>query len=144
MLEYVFFDAVIRDRFVAFLQARGVEASLPEEADDEGFIVMVPDDLEEALADAIDEQYEQLLEETAAMADAADGDEARSAAGVRVLLSDETPCNVRIDPQLMARLLNCISLEELRDLVQEIAWQVEDPDDSPICHTRERKNGGCA
>lgn len=141
MLEYVFFHSALRERFIQFLQAHQVAVSVPEEAA-EHLLVMVPDDLDDELSYAIDTLYEQLLEETAEMVDAADGEQAHSAAGVRVLLADQTPCNIRIDPQLMSRLLGCISLEELRDLVQEIAWQVEDPDDSPICHRRERKTGG--
>lgn len=48
---------------------------------------------------------------------------------------------VRLAPGLMARMLGCITLEELRDLVQDIALQVEDPDDLPVCHSREQQSG---
>lgn len=128
MLEYMFFDERIRDQFVKFLADRGVEAGA---GDDEDLIVLVPEDLDDALADDVDEEFERLLQATPEML----GDDAveKSAAGVMVQLSDGTPCQVRLDPDLMARLMNCLSLEELRDLVQDIAMAVENPDDGPIC-----------
>lgn len=130
MLEYMFFDERIRERFGEFLKAKGVEYSF---SDKDGLIVMVPEDLSEELDDLIDEQYEKLLQETAEQLEDQVID--RSAAGVCVQLSDGRPCQVRIDPALLARMLGCITLEELRDLVQEIAVAVENPDDRPICHT---------
>ncbi len=134
MLEYMFFDERVRERFGEFLKSKGVEYCF---SDENGLVVMVPEDLPEELDEAIDKQYEKLLQETAELLE----DEVieHSAAGVRVQLSDGTPCQVRIDPDLFARMLGCITLEELRDLVQDIALGVENPDDRPICHTPDGK-----
>ncbi|SCZ59476.1 hypothetical protein [Thiohalomonas denitrificans] len=134
MLEYLFFDESIRDRFGEFLKTKGVEYRF---SDKNGLIAMVPEELSEELDAAIDEQYEKLLQETAELLE----DEVieHSAAGVRVQLSDGTPCQVRIDPDLFARMLGCITLEELRELVQDIALAVENPDDESICHTPDGK-----
>lgn len=134
MLEYVFFDEGVRDKFAAFVRSRGVVCEL---VDDDGLIAKVPEDVEEAIADAIDEEYEALLQETAELLEDEVVDKA--AAGVMVQLSDGTPCQVRLDPSLMARMLGCISLEELRDLVQDIAVAVENPDAGPICHTPDKR-----
>jgi hypothetical protein len=41
---------------------------------------------------------------------------------------------VRLDPDLVGRILGCISMEELRDMVQEVARWVELKDNSPLCH----------
>jgi len=139
MLEYVFFDAGIRVRFVEFLHERGVAAEL---SDADGFIAGIPEDLDDELSDAIDECYDHLLQENADLLESSEGGLDRHAAGVRVQLSGGTPCMVRLAPELMARMLGCITLEELRDLVQDIALQVEDPDDLPVCHTRELRSGG--
>lgn len=138
MLEYVFFDTGVRERFVEFLRGYGVEAALSEA---DGFIAAIPEDLDDELSDRIDEVYDRLLQDDADLLESSEGGLEKHAAGVRVLLSDGTPCMVRLAPELMARLLGCITLEELRDMVQEIALQVEDPDDLPVCHTRERKSG---
>ena len=133
MLEYIFFEASLRDKFIDFLRERGVTAEL---ADDDGFIAKIPDDLEDELSDEIDECYDLLLQENADMLESQEGGVEKSAAGVRVQLSDGTPCMVRLSPELLSRMLGCITMEELRDMVQAIALQVEDPDDLPVCHTR--------
>lgn len=135
MLEYVFFDTGLRQRFVDFLREHDVTAEL---SDADGYIAAIPEDLDDDLSERIDEVYDRLLQDNADLLESSEGGVERHAAGVRVQLSDGTPCMVRLAPELLARLLGCISLEELRDMVQEIALQVEDPDDLPVCHTREQ------
>lgn len=136
MLEYIFFDISLRGKFVEYLRARGVEAEL---SDNDGFLVSIADDLDDELSDGIDAYYEVLLQENAALLEGTEDGLEKSAAGVRVQLADGTPCMVRLDPDLMARLLGCLGLEELRDMVQAIAEQVEDPDDRPLCHTAKQR-----
>ena len=130
MFEYMFFDEGLRQKFVAFARERDVDVQSTD--DETGCIAEVPEDLDDEVADAIDEYYEQLLQETADIMEDGDGLE-KSAAAVQVSLSDGTKSNIMFDPDLMARLLNCITTEELRDLVQDIAHGVENPDDRPIC-----------
>lgn len=132
MLEYLFFDAAIRDKFVAFLEEHKVEFRLND--DDESLIAEVPEDLDEELADAIDECYEKLLQETAELLEQTDDAMEKNVAGVQVQLGDGTICTVRLDPDLVGRILNCISMAELRDMVQEVALWVERRDNSPLCH----------
>jgi hypothetical protein len=132
MLEYVFFDEGIRHKFVEFLRERGVEA---ECSDEEGCIAAIPEDLDDALADDIDACYEMLLQETAELLEQGEHAMEKNVAGVTFQLSDGTPCTVRLDPDLVARILNCISMEEFRDMVQLIATGVENPDNRPLCHT---------
>ncbi len=132
MLEYVFFDETIRDKFVAFLKEKKVDCQV---SDDESFIVEIPDDLGAELDDAIDNQYEQLLQETAELMEQGEDALEKNVAGVQVQLADGSPCMVRLDPDLVGRILGCISMEELRDMVQEVAHWVEFKDNSPLCHT---------
>lgn len=130
MLEYVFFEASLREKFVRFAAEKGVVA---EKSDEGGFMVLVPEDVADELFDELDHYYEVLLQENAEMLEGTEDALEKSAAGVQVQLADGTPCNIKFDPDVLARLLNCISLEELRDLVQAIAIRVENPDDRPIC-----------
>lgn len=130
MLEYVFFEESLRDKFVRYATGKGVEA---ENSDEGGFMVLVPEDVEDTIFDELDRYYEVLLQENADMLESTEDALEKSAAGVQVELSDGTPCNIKFDPDVIARLLNCISLEELRDMVQAIALRVENPDDRPIC-----------
>ncbi|HKJ75851.1 MAG TPA: hypothetical protein VKA64_01465 [Gammaproteobacteria bacterium] len=130
MFEYMFFDEGLRKKFVAFARERDVDVQSKD--DETGCIAEVPEDVEDEVADAIDDYYEQLLQETADIMEEGDGLE-KSAAAVQVSLADGTKSNIMFDPDLMARLLNCITIEELRDMVQDIAHGVENPDDRPIC-----------
>ncbi len=130
MLEYVFFDEGIREKFAEFVRGHGLECRF---SDEDGLIALIPEDMDDEVSDAIDQCYELLLQETAELLEEETVE--KSAAGVMVQLSDGTPCQVRLDPNLMARLLGCLSLEELRDFVQEVALAVENPDAGPICHS---------
>jgi hypothetical protein len=87
------------------------------------------------LNESIDHFYEKLLQENAAMLEGTEFDFEKNAAGVRVVLANGAPCTIRFDPDFLARLLQSISMEELRDMVQHIASSVENPDDRPLCHT---------
>jgi len=133
MLEYVFFDVTIRQKFADFLAEKGVDCRLNDE--DGGCIAEVPDDLGRELDDAIDHYYEMLLQETAELIESTDDALEKNVMGVQVALSNGTPCTIRLDPDLVARVLNCISMEELRDMAQTIAEGVENPDNRPLCHT---------
>jgi len=131
MLEYVFFSADTRQRFSDFLRENGVELQLLE---GDGLLVGIPEDLADALNDRIDALYDRLLDEDAAQLESSEGGVEKHAAGVRVQLRDGTPCTIRLAPELMARMLGCITLEELRDTVQDIVQQAETPNDLPICY----------
>jgi hypothetical protein len=132
MLDYVFFDEGLRDRFVEFTRARGIEVAVSDEG---GFMASTPEDLDDEVNEAIDHYYEVLLQENADMLESTDDRLEKNVAGVRVVLADGTACTIRFDPNLLARMLQSISMEELRDVVQHIASSVENPDDRPLCHT---------
>ncbi len=134
MFEYIFFDAGLRDRFIARLAGLGIEASI--DADDE-LNVLVPESIADELAEQVDEIYEVTLQDNAELLEQTDDAMERNVAGVMVTLASGEKTNIRFDPDLLARLLGCISMEELRDMVQNIALYVENPDDSPICHVSE-------
>jgi len=133
MLDYVFFDQGLRDRFVTFAQEKGIEVVVADE-EAGSFMASVPEDLGPELDEAIDHYYEVLLQENAELLESTDDRLEKNVAGVRVVLANGTPCTIRFDPDLLARVLQSISMEELRDMVQHIATSVETPDDRPLCH----------
>ena len=130
MFEYIFFDEGLRQKLVDYARSRDVAATM---SDDDGCLARVPEDVDEDVAEAIDDYYERLLQENADLLDGTEDGWEKNAGGVRVELSDGTPCNIKLDADVMSRVLNCISLEELRDMVQAIAEGVENPDDRPLC-----------
>ena len=133
MLEYVFFEVAIRDKFIEFLKSHRVEHRF----EDDELLVEVDEELSREQGDAVDHCYETLLQETAELMEQGEDALEKNVAGVQVQLSDGEMCTVRLKPELVGRLLNCISMEELRDMVQEVARWVELKDNSPLCHVVE-------
>lgn len=132
VFTYIFFDEDLRTRFVEYVQMRGVAHS--EEPDPMGAsVVSIPEDIDDDLYEAIETYYEELsaLQEKL-LEDTSDRLETNRA-GVRVTLSDGRPCMVRLDPELVSRLLKVLSLEELQELATTIARAAENPDDAPVC-----------
>lgn len=134
MIDYIFFDEGLRTQFVEFVRQRGV--AYTEEPDPLGSgVVSIPEDLDEDLYETIDQCYEELSRMQAELLEETEDRLEKSVAGVRVALSDGRPCMVRLDPDLVSRLLTVLSLDELHELVTVIARCGENPDDRPLCHT---------
>lgn len=133
MLEYVFFEESIRDKFVAFLIDAGVHHCVA----DDGMTVEVDENIDNTTGDAIDNCYETLLQENMELMEQGEDALEKNVAGVQVQLADGAICTVRLDPDLVGRILGCISMAELRDMVQEVAHWVELKDNSPLCHVVE-------
>lgn len=131
MYEYVFFDMGIRDKFVADLKGRGAEYHL---LDDDGLLVGVSEDISDEDTDAVDELYDQLLQQSGELVEEGDDALELNVAGVQVQLADGSACTIRLEPDFVGRLLTAISMEELRDLCQTISEGVERRDNSPLCH----------
>ena len=61
MIEYIFFDATLRDKFLAFAEQRDVPCTASD--DSMGLLVAIPEDIPEDVADDIEEYYEALEDE---------------------------------------------------------------------------------
>lgn len=131
-MEYIFFDDGLSKRFAAF--GRDLRIVCREKSDSMGIVIEVPDELDDETAEALEEKYDELMEIQAEMTDAAEPDQ-HHAAGVSITLSDGRPCMIRIEPEIMGRLMANFSVEEIHDLATRIARSAENPDNSPICHT---------
>lgn len=132
--EYIFFDASLRDRFMRFAAARGVAGTTRPDAM-EGHVVALPDtiDDDEALVDALETEYEALMDEQQALVEAEEATQTRDLLGVAVTLPDGSPCTVRLPAALARRLFAAFSVEEIHELVAAVASSVANPNDGPIC-----------
>lgn len=117
MDEYIFFDAGLRDRFVQFVQAQNLACALRE--DMMGLIVAVPEDLPDALTEAIEAHYESL--ETAQSEMMAESGELKLLAGVRVDLPDGRQIMVPVQADIAKRLFAAFSIEEVQTLFGNVA-----------------------
>lgn len=130
--EYMLFDASLRDRFVDFAAARGIASTIRQD-EIAGFVVVLPDGLADDLQDAVDAEYEAIMDEQMLRAES-DGElVSHHAVGTTVTLADGTTRVIRIPPAIARRLLEHFTSDEIHEIATVIAQSVENPIDGPIC-----------
>jgi len=132
MLEYVLFAKQLRDRFTEWLDDNGIVYRTDGEGDE--LLVLVDEDIDEDVQYRLDELYDQLLEESARIADQEDDlPDAVHLVGIQFQRSDGVAGMVRITPELANRLHRCLNMVELQAFVQTVVDAVENPDSGPLC-----------
>jgi hypothetical protein len=130
--EYMFFDEALRDRFVKFAAGHGIAATVRKD-EIAGFAVALPDGLADELQDAVDAEYESIMDEQMLLAESDDELVSHHAAGLTVTLADGTTRAIRIPPAIARRLLEHFTTAEIHEIASAIAQSVENPIDGPIC-----------
>lgn len=132
MFEYIFFYPQLAQEFADWLKQQGV--AVQSRDDEEGYIIEVPDDLDDELDRAVDARYEALLERNEEMmtSEQAGGTDYHMA-GITVQLKDGTVSYADIDPKLLGRVMECVTPEEFSTIVDAIARAVEDPQQQTYC-----------
>ncbi|MCU7795976.1 MAG: hypothetical protein KZQ73_06815 [Candidatus Thiodiazotropha sp. (ex Semelilucina semeliformis)] len=131
MLEYIFFDERPWRRFIDYLESLGLEPQ--SSSSDEGWLIALPEDLDDALDEKVELYYDQMLDLNESLVAEEEGQAHVHTAGVNVTLNDGRVVQAAVDPQLMQKLLEVVSPQELGDLVNAIADAVENPDERPFC-----------
>lgn len=130
MMEYIFFDAGLRDRFVDHARSLGVSCDLPD--DNMGWVVAVPEDLADSLAESLEAHYDKLQEEQTDLMSRSEGG-LKQLAGFQFVLPDGQTCTVPLQPDVANRLLSCFSLEEIQALFGTVACSALNPKNRPLC-----------
>jgi hypothetical protein len=132
MLEYVLFAERLRDCLTSWLDDNGIDYRTA--VNGEELLVLINEDIDEDTQDRIDEQYDQLLEESARIADEEDDSpDAVHLVGIQFQRNDGSVGLVRITPELANRLHRCLDMIELQTFVQTVVDAVENPDNRPLC-----------
>ncbi|MBW9257706.1 MAG: hypothetical protein K1566_08670 [Candidatus Thiodiazotropha sp. (ex. Lucinisca nassula)] len=131
MLEYVFFDQRPWQEFVDYLQHLGL--AIETARDDEEWLVYVPEGLDDETDEKIEARYETLLEMNEQLVAGQQGAAHVDTAGINVSLMDGRVVQAEVDPRLINRLLQVVSVEELGEFVTAIALAVEQGDERPLC-----------
>lgn len=125
MLEYIFFDAGLRDEFVAYARDLGLTCELRD--DNMGLVVAVDEEaLNDDREDQLETHYEQLEERQAELLAQEEGG-LKQLAGFRVNLPDGQSCQVPLPPEMANRLMTSFSLDEIQTLLDTVARSVLDP-----------------
>ena len=132
MMEFIFFNGEIAERFSEFARLIGV--SNEKRTDNMGLVVAVSEDLEEVLNTRLETYYAHLLDEQAEMVEEIEPD-LKHVTAINITLTDGRSCAIRIEPAIMNRLMECLSIEEIHQLATTIAHCAENPDNRPLCQT---------
>ncbi len=131
-LEYMFFNEALRDRFVAFVAGHGISSTVREDVID-GFVVELPDALNDDLQDTVEAEYDSIMDEQMLLAESDTELISHAVAGVTVTLADGTTRAIRIPPPIARRLFEHFTPEEVHEIATAIAESVENPIDGPLC-----------
>lgn len=132
MLEFIFFDRTMSDRFVAEMDRRGMKNEMRD--DHFGWVVSVDETgLSDVLVLELEDIYEEFQEQERHRVEAIEGGLEKHVAGFGVTLPDGGHTTVAIAPELASRLLAHFSLDEIHHIFSCVAEAVIDPDDRPIC-----------
>lgn len=130
--EYVFFDAALRDRFIAFASQLGIPSTVQPD-NIAGFVVELPDGLDDAEQAAVDAEYEAIMDAQTLAAESDAELVSHHATAVTVRLGDGSTRSIRIPPPIARRLFEHFSAEEIHDIASAIARALEAPTDLPLC-----------
>jgi hypothetical protein len=135
MLEYIFFHRKPYQQFLEFLREQHITPLKEgtDQTDIQGLVVYLQDNLDDELSERIEDFYDAMMaiDEELVMDDA-EADE-MSQVGVAVTLNDGRSVLASVDPMVLNRVLTVISHQQLGELVDAIAYAVENPDDRPLC-----------
>jgi hypothetical protein len=138
MIEFIFFHPIPTQHFLDWLKEQGV--STRSRQADEGYIVEVPEGLDDKTYDAMEAKYEALLEmnEEIMREEHAD-EEGYHMAGIAVHLQDGRVSYADIDPKLLGRVMGCVTAEEFATIVDAIVTAVENPQEQSYCQRQRDK-----
>lgn len=136
MIEYIFFDPALRDAFVVYAESQKVNCTLQDDA--LGFVVAVPEDIGEAVEDALEERYTALEREQARLLSEERGG-LKQLAGFRFDLPDGQSRMVPLETEIANRLLAVFSLEEVQHLFEAVARSALNPPEEHLCKVLAQK-----
>lgn len=129
---YVFFDAELRERFVQGLAARALGSHTREDTM-EGWVVELAVEPDEGTLEALEADYEALMQEQMRRAEQRPDWSSHQVASLHIMRSDGSPAVVRLPPAVARPLLESFTAEEAHALVTAIVHSLENPVDGPLC-----------
>jgi hypothetical protein len=129
MFEYIFFDATLRDKFLAFVEQRDVPCTASD--DSMGLQVAIPEDIPEDVSDEIEEYYEALEDEQEELSEA--NGELNRLAGFNFTLPDGQQRMLPMPSDMANRLLANFSLAEIQGLLNATAERTLNPNSEHLC-----------
>ncbi len=134
MLEYLFFNSVFAEKFTHKLKEKSLDFEQKVESVQNAILITTSEDIDDDLWDEIDETYDNLSEQDQQLLQSKlDDDNKVNIAGIYIQLKDNQQTIATIDPDVMNRMLENISMDEFNAFIEAVVSSVEDPNDTPFC-----------
>lgn len=131
-IEYIFFNEALHERFVKFVAECGIGSDVRYDEMD-GYVVRLPEGMDEEIEDAIEDEYDALMREQMVLAETEEGWGTRQVMGVEIVRADGSRGMVRIEGAIGRKLTEHFSPEEIHELVATIVQSIENPIEGPLC-----------
>jgi hypothetical protein len=139
MLEYIFFNKKIAELFIIRANEFQIASSL--QPNDACFTVTLSEDENEDKLELLEDYYDELFEMDRDLSEQeSDDTNDLHSAGVTVQLKDGRYVYASVPPELLSKLMNSLSSNELNTLVCAISNAVESPDEKSLCQRHEENN----
>lgn len=129
MIEYIFFDAGLRDEFVRDADELGIPCSLSD--DSMGLLVAIGEEYPEELLDELEYRYDALQRQQASLCESAG--EFRRLSGFNFRLPNGEARMLPVSNDIANRLIANFSLEEIQQLLDAAAACALEPGEEHLC-----------
>ncbi len=132
MLEYIFFNRETCHLFEKTARLAAINPLI--NCADGCFTVRLPEDLDEVTLEKLEDYYDELMSIDRLLAEQQDDSpDTTHAAGITICLKDGRNVYASVSPNLLSKVMQSLSTDELNTLVCAITEAVEDPDESSLC-----------
>lgn len=139
MLDYIFFDAKLSNKFKDHLIKAGIEFKVENDesfGSVQGEIVSIADETNDDILDELQVLYDELQEALEQILEQNGDGLMMNVAGMQTQLKDGTMCTLRVEPTIVMRILTVLEFDELQTFIDNIARSVEEPDFGHFCKNR--------
>lgn len=136
--EYTFFNQNIAEKFIIFLDQQHIDSRLDQEeviSGDITYTVILTSQITDPAVETIEQYYDELLfGEQAALIDGnSESGALADVCGIQIQLKDGDFTTVAIQPDIMNKLLEVLSVDEIQTFISQVAEDIEEPKSGPIC-----------
>jgi len=132
MLEYIFFNKKTCFLFEKFALSSGIKPIIENE--EEYFTVRLAEDLDEVILEKLEDYYDELMDMDRTLAEKQEGSSKDiHTAGITIRLKDGRNVYASVAPDLLSKVMQSISADDLNTLVCAITDAVENPDERGLC-----------
>jgi len=133
MLEYVFFHKVLAVKFSDKAKTFNIETILVKE--DPAWEVHLPEDIDEKIEQSLSDYYDELFDQDQELYEqkSSKSEDEYGAAAIELVLKDGNKVFAQTDQKIMGKVLSVLDFDELNQLMNDIVFAVENPDERTIC-----------